>query len=200
MVRLLFFAPGALALAGCSAEAGTRQVEEEPGGAANEIARSLPDAETQSTQPAPPALPLTGRVVDAADILSPEFEALMTDRLARFETETQAQFVLVATPSLNGQPVDRYTIDLGNAWGIGSANRNDGIILLIAPSEGKARLSVGLGLEDVLTPEVSSRIMTDTLVPYFRTGDYEAGADRGIEAVMTVVREAQASNGWQKAA
>ena len=146
-----------------------------------------------NTQPTPPvaALELTGRVVDAADLFEPGFEAMLTQKLASLEEETLVQLVVATTPDLKGSDIADYSRDLGNAWGIGDARRNDGLLLVIAPSERKVRIEVGLGLEELVKDEEASAIIQDSILPHFREGDYQAGVNAGVDGLIREVTPAQ---------
>jgi uncharacterized protein len=133
------------------------------------------------------ALELTGRVVDAADIFSTEFEENLSVKLAQLETDTGVQLVVVSTPDLGGRDVSNYTNDLANAWGIGSEERDDGLVVLVAPNERKVRIEVGLGLEASIEDEEALIIITDDMTPQFQNGDYEAGIDAGVDSLIREV-------------
>jgi uncharacterized protein len=132
----------------------------------------------------PPLLELTGRVVDEADLISPEMESRLTRQQEKLEDDVGPQFVIVTVNSLQGQSVEEYTLRLGNCWGIGSAEHSDGLILLVAPNEGKARIEVGLGLEDILTDAYAAKVMSKDIVPYLAKGEMEKGISRGAETLM----------------
>ncbi len=133
------------------------------------------------------ALELTGRVVDVADIFSAEFEGNLTAKLAQLEADTGVQLVVVSTPDLQGRDVSNYTNDLANAWGVGSGERDDGLVVLVAPNERKVRIEVGLGLEASVEDEEALIIITDDMTPQFQNGDYEAGIDAGVDSLIREV-------------
>lgn len=126
---------------------------------------------------------LTGRVVDAANILSPQAESDLTARLEALETQSQRQLVVATIPDLEGNDVADYGYRLGRAWGIGDKDRNDGVILLIAPNERRMRIEVGYGLEPVLTDALSAEIIRNEITPRFRDGDFDGGVTAGVEAI-----------------
>lgn len=133
---------------------------------------------------AAPTFPaLTGRVVDKADLLSPEAEQTLEGRLKALEDSTGRQMVVVTIPDLQGYPIEDYGYQLGRAWGIGDAKRDDGVLLIVAPKERRVRIEVGYGLEPVLTDSLSSVIIQTKIVPAFRTGDIEGGILAGASAV-----------------
>lgn len=126
---------------------------------------------------------LTGRVVDAANILSPETEAQLTAQLEALETQSQRQLVVATVPDLQGYDVADYGYRLGRTWGIGDKDRNDGVLLLIAPTERKMHIAVGYGLEPVLTDALSAQIIRNVITPKFRDGDFDGGISAGVDAI-----------------
>jgi len=140
--------------------------------------------------PAPkaPALALTGRVVDDADLLLPAQEATLTRALAALEREKGPQFVIATTRSLQGRRIEEYSIDLTRAWGIGSAQRNDGVVLLVASNERKVRIEVGTGLKKRLPDEFCAEVIREKLLPAFQKGDFPGGIARGAGRLIEQMR------------
>lgn len=132
---------------------------------------------------APTFPPLSGRVVDQANLLSPKAEQLLDDQLRNLEQTTGRQMVVATIANLQGYPIEDYGYQLGRAWGIGDAKRDDGVLLIIAPNERKVRVEVGYGLEPVLTDSLSSVIIQNQILPEFRKGDMEAGVIAGAAAI-----------------
>jgi uncharacterized protein len=128
--------------------------------------------------------PLTGRVVDEANLLSPATRAQLTERLAQHERETSNQLVVVTLKSLRGLPVEDYGYQLGRAWGIGREQRNNGVLLIVAPEEREVRIEVGYGLEGALTDVQSHTIIQSAILPRFREGKFEAGIVEGVDALL----------------
>jgi uncharacterized protein len=127
---------------------------------------------------------LTGRVVDNADILTPEAEATLTAKLEALETQTQRQLVVATVPDLQGYDISDYGYQLGRAWGLGDAERNDGALLLVAPNDRKVRIEVGYGLEGYLTDALSALIIQNAILPRFRENDYPGGIMAGTDAII----------------
>ncbi|USQ96333.1 TPM domain-containing protein [Caulobacter sp. RL271] len=133
---------------------------------------------------APKFPPLTGRVVDDAQILSPDAERDLTAKLENLETTTGRQLVVATVPDLQGYPIEDYGYQLGRTWGIGEKDKDTGAILLVAPNERKVRIEVGYGLEPVLTDALSSVIIQSAILPKFRDGDMEGGIVAGTDALV----------------
>lgn len=133
---------------------------------------------------APKFPPLTGRVVDNANILSPEAETRLTAELAQLEAATGHQMVVATVPDLQGYEIEDFGYQLGRAWGVGRKDQDDGVVFLVAPNQRKVRIEVGYGLEPVLTDALSNVILQQKVLPAFREGQMEAGVVAGTEAVI----------------
>ncbi|MGB3722796.1 MAG: TPM domain-containing protein [Pacificimonas sp.] len=126
---------------------------------------------------------LTGRVVDTANVLSPQVEIDLTAQLEALEDRTRRQVVVATIPSLEGYDIADYGYRLGRAWGIGDADRDDGALLLVAPNDRKVRIEVGYGLEGVLPDGYAFLIVNREILPRFRDGDLEGGVRAGVDAI-----------------
>ncbi|MEV5031973.1 TPM domain-containing protein [Sphingobium sp. LMC3-1-1.1] len=126
---------------------------------------------------------LTGRVVDDASLLSAQQKQALTDKLAALEKQSGRQLVVATLPDLQGYDISDYGYQLGRAWGIGSKDRNDGALLIIAPKERKVRIEVGYGLESIMTDALSSQIIRNDITPRFKAGDLPGGIDAGVDAI-----------------
>ena len=131
--------------------------------------------------------PLTGRVVDQADLLPPADEAALAAKLEAFEARSQQQVVVATVTSLNGRDIAEYGTALGRAWGIGTTERNDGVVFLVAPNERRMRIEVGYGLEPILTDALSGRIIRDSVTPAFKAGDFVGGINAGVDAIINQI-------------
>lgn len=139
---------------------------------------------------------LTGRVIDQGNLLTDARERELTARLEALERDTTDQVVVVTVSDLQGYEIEEYGYQLGRAWGIGQAGKNNGVLLIVAPRERKVRIEVGYGLEPVLTDALAALIIQNEILPSFREGYFERGIERGVEAIDQQLRldpaEAQA--------
>lgn len=149
---------------------------------------TLPGTAWSASEPSFPQL--TGRVVDAANILSAQTEQTLTQELTSFEAATKRQVVVVTVPDLQGYAIDDYGTRLGRAWGIGQRGKNSGTLLIVAPKERSVRIEVGYGLEGELTDAQASQIIQQTILPRFRQNDFNGGVSAGTGAVLAAL-------GWQ---
>ena len=136
---------------------------------------------------APAFPPLTGRVVDQANVLDASVRSRLDDKLSGLEAKTTTQLVVVTLASLQGYDIADYGYQLGRQWGIGQKGSNNGVLLIVAPSERKVRIEVGYGLEGDLTDAVTRLIIANAILPRFRTGDYAGGIERGADDIIQVL-------------
>ncbi|WP_457597137.1 TPM domain-containing protein [Hydrogenimonas sp.] len=127
--------------------------------------------------------PLTGPVVDEARILTPSQEARIAETLETIRQRSGAQVVVVTLSSLQGYDIADYGYRLGRHWGIGSKERNDGVLLIVAPNERAVRIEVGYGLEGRLTDLLCHRIIEEEILPRFRKKDLAGGIEAGVAAI-----------------
>ena len=108
----------------------------------------------------------------------------MSAALAETERLTRHQFVVVTVPSLHGRSIDDVGLMLGRCWGIGRKDHDDGVLLIVAPTERKVRIEVGYGLERTLTNSEATAIIAQQIVPSFKRGELAAGIFRGSAAII----------------
>ena len=135
-------------------------------------------------RPAEPTYPqLTGRVVDDADL----FERCRYCRARRRPQGARGQeldqVVVVTLPSLQGFTIEDFGYQLGRHWGIGTKEKDNGVLLIVAPNERKVRIEVGRGLEPLLTDAMSNVIINGAILPRFRSGDYAGGIKEGVKGI-----------------
>ncbi|RMF04505.1 MAG: TPM domain-containing protein, partial [Alphaproteobacteria bacterium] len=116
-----------------------------------------------AAQPQFPAL--TGRVVDEAGLLSREEADALARQLEALEERTSDQLVVVTLRSLQGFPIEDYGYKLGRHWGIGQAGKDNGVLLIVAPTERKVRIEVGRGLEGELPDALAKLIIENAILP-----------------------------------
>ncbi len=139
-----------------------------------------------SAQPAFPEL--TSRVVDEATLFSAAQKAELESTLENHENNTSNQVVVVTLKSLDGYDIRDYGLELGRAWGIGQKDKNNGVLLIIAPNERKVSIEVGYGLEGALPDATAKSIIDQEILPYFKEGDYFGGAKFGVDAIISAIK------------
>ena len=130
---------------------------------------------------------LTGRVVDEAGLLDAAARASLTQTSADLEARSTDQLVVVTLKSLQGTSIEDYGYQLGRRWQIGQKDKNNGVLLIVAPNERKVRIEVGYGLEGTLTDAISKFIIENSILPRFKANDYPGGIQRGVEDIVQVL-------------
>ena len=126
---------------------------------------------------------LIGRVVDQADLLSAGDVAELTAKLEALEAKSSDQLVVVTIPSLQGYPIEDFGYQLGRTWALGQKKANNGLLLIVAPNERKVRIEVGYGTEGIMPDALASNIITGTILPHFRRGDFAGGIKDGVNEI-----------------
>lgn len=131
--------------------------------------------------------PLTGRVVDEARLLKPSQKAALTAKLQALEDKTTDQLVVVTLSSLQDTSIEDFGYQLGRHWAIGQKDKNNGVLLIVAPNERKVRIEVGYGLEGTLTDALTKIIIETSILPRFRDGDMASGIIAGTDDIITAL-------------
>jgi uncharacterized protein len=140
--------------------------------------------------------PLTGRIVDQANVIPAATRRALEPKLADLETKSGIQLVVATVSSLQGEEIEPYANKLFRAWKLGEKAKNNGVLLLVAPNERRVRIEVGYGLEGTLTDALSKIIIANAIAPRFKSGDFAGGVARGVDDIITVLTT-DASE-WQK--
>jgi uncharacterized protein len=140
--------------------------------------------ELKELQPVPP---LSARVIDQTATLSADQRARLEARLADFERQKGAQIALLMVSSVKPETVSEYALRVVEKWKLGRQVIDDGVLLLVAKDDHKLRLEVGYGLEGALNDATAKRIISETISPRFKQGDFYGGVDAGLSAVIKVL-------------
>jgi uncharacterized protein len=131
--------------------------------------------------------PLQGRVNDQARLLTPEQAAALEEKLRAYEAKTTNQIALLTVPSLEGEPLEDFSIRVAREWQLGQEKRNNGVLIFIAAEERGVRIEVGYGLEGALTDAQSSIIIRNIMIPAFREGDFNRGIESAVDAIQAAI-------------
>ena len=126
-------------------------------------------------------------VHDEAGVLSPPVKTQLEALLKAHRDSTSTQIAVLLINSLEGEDIESYALRVSEAWKLGQEKKDNGVLFLVAMQEKQMRIEVGYGLEGVLTDAMSSRINRNEVAPYFRQGNYEAGIQAGVMAIIHAV-------------
>lgn len=129
-----------------------------------------------------------GRVTDLAGVLSQTELRSLTGMLAAYEAETHHQIAVLTTPTLDGEPIEAFSLRVANAWGVGVKGWDDGILVTLAMRERGIRIEVGRGLERYISNATAKEIIEKDMVPALRKGDYAGGLRAGLQELMEEAR------------
>jgi uncharacterized protein len=130
---------------------------------------------------------LTGRIDDTANLLTPEDRAAIEADLTSLEGASTDQVAVVTVNALDGYAIEDYGIGLARKWEIGQKDKDNGIVLLVAPNERKVRIEVGRRLEGVMTDTMSKLIIENAILAKFRRGDFSGGIRDGVRDIKAVL-------------
>lgn len=135
-----------------------------------------------------PSFPaLNGYVVDQAKLFTSQETEVLSTSLHRHEQNTSNQVVVVTLNTLQGYDIADFGYQLGRHWGIGQKERDNGVLLLIAPHERKVRIEVGYGLEGALSDAIAHDIIDSKILPFFKQGEYYQGTKEGVSAILLAI-------------
>lgn len=129
-------------------------------------------------------------VNDFAAIFTQDQIASLESELVAFADSTSNQIVVVTINDLEGQDPSSYAFEIGHKWGVGQAEFNNGVVILIKPkntTKGEIFIATGYGVEGVLTDAITRRIIENEIIPSFREGDYFKGVSNGIFVIKKLV-------------
>lgn len=142
----------------------------------NQAQEFLPDKPTKETS-----------VYDGASLLSGAEKASLEQKLINYADTTSTQIVVATITSLKGRNINLYASQWAHKWGIGQADKDNGILFLVAKDDRKMAIQVGYGLEHLLTDAMSRRIIELVIAPHFKNDDYFMGIDAGTTSMMEVL-------------
>jgi len=149
----------------------------------------LAQAPTAGLRPVPP---LSARVTDLSGTLTAEQQTALEQKLAAFEARKGSQLAVLIVPTTSPEDIAQYSIRVVDQWKlgrgtVGGKKVDDGALLLIAKDDHRIRIEVGYGLEGVLTDAMSNRIISETIAPSFREGNFYEGIDAGLGQMMKLI-------------
>lgn len=126
-------------------------------------------------------------VQDYAQVLSAEDKRRLLSIGQELDNKTTAQLAVVTVKTLEGQPIEDYALAILREWGIGSKEKNNGALIVVAVQDRRSRIEVGYGLEGLLTDGLTGRIQDQAMIPYFRKGNYAAGIVNGYAVTAFLI-------------
>ena len=134
---------------------------------------------------------LKARVTDLTQTLSTQEINLLEAKLTAFEQEKGSQIAVLMVPSTQPEDIAQYAIRVVEAWKLGRAKQDDGVLIVVAKNDRKMRIEVGYGLEGAIPDLIAKRIISEILAPHFKQGNYYAGLDRATDTLVKLINGEQ---------
>jgi uncharacterized protein len=136
--------------------------------------------------------PSPARLVnDFADVLTPEQEDALEQKLVQYDKETSNQIVIVTVEQLGDHPDYDFANSIGEKWGVGNKGYDNGVVIIASfkdpPGRRKTFIGTGYGLENPLNNKVCREIVDNEIIPQFKEGQIYRGFDRGTDAVIAAI-------------
>jgi uncharacterized protein len=124
---------------------------------------------------------------DDINLLSASQKSNLEQKLIRYSDSTSTQIVVAIISTTNGEYINYLGAQWGEKWGIGQADKDNGIFILLARDDRKINISTGKGIEHLLTDALSKRIINNEIIPYFKNNDYYGGLNRATDVIFEVM-------------
>ena len=131
--------------------------------------------------------PLTTRLTDQTATLTASQTASLEENLRAFEARKGSQLAVLIVATTEPETIEQYALRVAEQWKLGRKKVDDGVILVIAKNDQTLRLEVGYGLEGALNDATSKRILSETITPYFKQGDFNGGITAGVTQIIQVI-------------
>ncbi len=135
------------------------------------------------------AIPLLkSHVIDLTATLSVSEVTQLEQKLAAFEKAKGSQVAVLIVPTTQPETIEQYALRVAETWKLGRKGVDNGVLLLIAKNDRTLRIEVGYGMEGVLPDAMAKRIIAEIIVPQFKEGNFVAGIDAGIDAILSLLK------------
>ena len=127
-------------------------------------------------------------VYDYIDLLPEGQEKALEQKLIRYADSTSTQIVVAIISSTEGENINYLGAQWGEKWGIGQAEEDNGILVLVAKDDRRMTIQVGRGIEPIVTDFLATRVIERIISPRFKEGDYYGGLDQGADALFQILK------------
>jgi uncharacterized protein len=133
--------------------------------------------------------PLEGHVVDLSGALSREDVVSLDGKLESIRLRTAFAIVALVTGPLQDEPIEDVAYTAFNTWQIGEKGKDDGVLIVIAPSDRRVRIETGKGVGGALTDLQSNDIIRNEMSPLLQQGRLRDAIEVGADAVAKALVE-----------
>ncbi len=136
----------------------------------------------------PPKPQIQSSVYDEADLLKTAQENALKQKLLGYADSTSTQIVVYIVPTIKGENIGLLAARWAHEWGVGQADKDNGVFILLASKERQIWIAPGYGVEDKLTAGITGELVRNVIIPEFKIGDYYAGLDKGTDAIIQILQ------------
>ena len=136
-------------------------------------------SQTLYTRPNPPQA-----VNDFGNFLEAPQRAALEQKIRAYNDSTSSAIVIITVPDLQGDDIADLSLKYLRGWGIGTKEKNNGILILVSKQDRKARIETGYGMEGPIPDITAKHIIDEQMIPNFKTNDYYEGFDKTIDAII----------------
>lgn len=131
---------------------------------------------------------LKSHVTDLTATLSASEVTQLEQKLAAFGKAKGSQVAVLIVSTTHPETIEQYALRVAETWKLGRKGIDDGVLLLIAKNDRTLRIEVGYGVEGALPDAMAKRIIAEIIVPQFKSGNFLAGIDAGIDAILSSLK------------
>ncbi|MEY3884564.1 MAG: hypothetical protein RIS87_339, partial [Pseudomonadota bacterium] len=130
---------------------------------------------------------LKTHVTDLTQTLTSEQQNQLEAKLSAFEQQSGSQVAVLIVASTQPEDIAQYSIRVVDAWKLGRAKPDDGLLILVAKNDHKMRIEVGYGLEGAIPDLTAKRVITEVMAPSFKQGDFYAGINNATDKLIALI-------------
>ncbi len=141
-------------------------------------------------------------VLDKANVLDQSQESNLHQKLVRFDMDHSVQIMVVTVPSLCGMDPAQFTYEIGERWGVGQEEFDNGVVIMVKPTGGKGErhtfIATGYGVEGVLPDATCKLIVENEMIPQFKDGAIGEGINNAVTTIMEITSKEYTSTEYGK--
>lgn len=134
-----------------------------------------------------PPVPTDIPILDQTNTLTSDQKTNLANMIATERQHSGNQIGVLIIPSLQGEALEDYSLQVARTWGIGTKDKDNGVLLLIVKNDHKIRIEVGYGLEGALPDIRAGQIIRNRMAPLFQQGKYYEGIQSGLNGIILAI-------------
>lgn len=148
------------------------------------VANDMADGQSTRTLPS-----MNQPVIDQAHILSAAEQQSLSQKIQALYQQGKAQVGIIIVPTTGSEDIFDYAMRAADQWKLGSSKRDNGLLIAVAVNDHRIQILTGYGLEGVLPDVITSRIIRDSITPYFKQNQFAQGLDAGLTAITKILNQ-----------